>query len=42
MDYLGEKNCTVISMSDLSLFVDPQKGPEDPYAPIRARMKREK
>lgn len=42
MDYLGEKNCTVISMSDLSLFVDPWKGPEDPYAPIRARMKREK
>ena len=42
MAYLKKKGCTVISMRDLALFVDPRKGPADPYAPIRARQQRDK
>ena len=42
MAHLKKKGCTVISMRDLALFVDPRKGPADPYAPIRARQQRDK
>ena len=37
MDYLQERGCTVIAMRDLVKYVDPAKGPSDPYAPIRGR-----
>jgi peptidoglycan/xylan/chitin deacetylase (PgdA/CDA1 family) len=39
MATLKEEGCTVIAMRDLVKYVDPKKGPEDPYAPIRAREK---
>lgn len=37
MDYLQERGCTVIAVRDLVKYVDPAKGPSDPYAPIRRR-----
>lgn len=37
MAYLKSEGCTVIAMRDLSRYVDPGKGPEDPYEPIRSR-----
>ena len=39
MDYLKAEGCTVIAMRDLVRYVDPAKGPPDPYAPIRERTK---
>lgn len=38
MDYLRERNCTVIALRDLGRYVDPETGPSDPYAPIRGRL----
>ena len=38
MDYLKEQGCTVIAMRDLVRYVDPNVGPDDPYAPIRNRL----
>ena len=38
MDYLLERRCTVISMRDLARYVDPAKGPMDPYEPIARRI----
>ena len=38
MLYLAEQGCTVIAMRDLVNYVDPTRGPADPYAPIRARV----
>ena len=38
MDYLKELNCTVIALRDLVKYVDPAKGPADPYEPIRHAM----
>ena len=38
MDFLQERNCTVIALRDLARYVDPSKRPEDPYAPIRRRL----
>lgn len=40
MAYLKKEGCTVIAMRDLAKYVDPSKGPVDPYAPIRARTKK--
>lgn len=37
--YLKDEGCTVIAMRDLAEYVDPAKGPKDPYAPIKARKK---
>ncbi len=37
MDYLVERGCTVIAMHDLARYVDPARGPQDPYGPIRER-----
>ena len=37
MQYLKDEGCTVIAMRDLGKYVDPKKGPDDPYAPIRER-----
>ena len=37
MDYLKERDCTVIAMRDLVRYVDPTGGPSDPYEPIRNR-----
>ncbi|MFP6873135.1 MAG: polysaccharide deacetylase family protein [Verrucomicrobiales bacterium] len=39
MQLLKDEGCTVIAMRDLARYVDPKKKPEDPYAPIRARVK---
>ena len=39
LDYLKAEGCTVIAMRDLVRYVDPAKGPADPYAPIRERTK---
>ena len=39
MDYLKAEGCTVIAMRDLVKYVDPAKGPSDPYLPIRERIK---
>ena len=41
MNFLKEEGCTVISMRDLLKYVDPKKGPKDPYQPIRERVKDE-
>tara|TARA_B100000902_G_C27123707_1_gene819995 strand:+ start:7 stop:831 length:825 start_codon:yes stop_codon:yes gene_type:complete len=41
MNFLKEEGCTVISMRDLSKYVNPKKGPKDPYQPIRERVKDE-
>ena len=38
MDYLRDRDCTVIAMRDLVQFVDPTIGPSDPYEPIRSRL----
>ena len=35
MDYLKQQNCTVIALRDLVKYVDPTKGPADPYGPVR-------
>ena len=37
MDYLKQQGCTVIALRDLVKYVDPAKGPSDPYEPIRRR-----
>ena len=37
MEYLQERECTVIAMRDLSRYVDPDKAPSNPYEPIQAR-----
>ena len=37
MDYLKEQECTVIVLRDLAKYVDPTKGTNDPYEPIRRR-----
>lgn len=39
MDYLHENDYTVIAMRDLAKYVDPTKGPSDPYAPIQQRLR---
>ena len=38
MQFLKDRDCTVIAMRDLAKYVDPTKRPADPYAPIRRRM----
>ena len=38
MDYLKQQNCKVIALRDLVKYVDPKKGPADPYKPIRAAI----
>ena len=38
MEYLKKQNCTVIALRDLVKYVDPTKGPADPYEPIRRAM----
>ena len=38
MDYLKERQCTVIALRELERYVDPEAGPEDPYGPIRSRL----
>ncbi len=38
MDYLKERNCTVIAMRDLVRYVDPAIRPTDPYEAIRKRI----
>ena len=38
MNYLRKEGCTVIAMRDLARYVDPARGPEDPYAPLRKRV----
>ena len=38
MDYLKQQDCTVIALRDLVKYVDPTKGPADPYEPIRLAM----
>ena len=40
MQYLKDEGCTVIATRDLVRYVDPDKGPKDPYSPIRAREKK--
>ncbi|MGI9242103.1 MAG: polysaccharide deacetylase family protein [Verrucomicrobiales bacterium] len=42
MRYLKAEGCTVIAMRDLVQYVDPARGPDDPYAPITARGQAEK
>jgi len=37
MKYLKQSGCTVISMRELTRYVDPSKRPEDPYAITRTR-----
>ncbi|MDB4549687.1 hypothetical protein N9Z97_01270, partial [Akkermansiaceae bacterium] len=37
--YLKDEGCTVIAMRDLAQYVDPAKGPKNPYSPIKARKK---
>lgn len=41
MDYLRQQGCTVIAMRDLIRYVDPDRGPSDPYDPIRRRLEGE-
>ena len=38
MDYLKGQGCTVIALRDLVKYVDPTKGPADPYEPILLAM----
>jgi peptidoglycan/xylan/chitin deacetylase (PgdA/CDA1 family) len=38
MDYLPDNNYTVIAMRDLIKYVDPEKYPVDPNAPIKRRI----
>lgn len=38
LEYLKERGCTVIALRDLSRYVDPTVGPDDPYGPINARV----
>ncbi len=38
MDYLRDRDCTVIAMRGLALYVDPNQGPSDPYEPIQSRL----
>ena len=40
MKFLKDEGCTVIAMRELARYVDPGKQPKDPYAPIRARVKK--
>ena len=40
MQFLKDEGCTVIAMRDLARYVDSGKQPKDPYAPIRARVKK--
>ena len=42
MAYLKKEGCTVIAMRDLTHYVDPAKGPADPYGPIKARVAEKK
>ena len=42
MQYLKDKECTVIALRDLVKYVDPQQRPADPYAPIRQRIESKK
>ena len=37
MKLMKEEGCVVISMRDLSKYVDHKKGPSDPYGPIKKR-----
>ncbi|MDP7557761.1 MAG: ankyrin repeat domain-containing protein, partial [Nitrospinaceae bacterium] len=37
MKYLKQSGCTVISMRELTRYVDPSNRPEDPYAITRTR-----
>lgn len=39
MHYLQNQGCTVIAMRDLVRYVDPDRRPQDPYAPILRRKK---
>ncbi|MCX6866713.1 MAG: polysaccharide deacetylase family protein [Verrucomicrobia bacterium] len=38
MKYLKDHNYTVIALRDLAKYVDPSKGPGDPFAPIERRV----
>ena len=38
MDYLRDNDYTVIAMRDLIKYVDPEKYPVDPFAPIQRRI----
>ena len=42
MDYLKQQGGTVIAMRNLRRYVDPNVGPDDPYAPIRNRLAKAK
>jgi len=39
MQFLGDRNCTVVALRDLEQYVDPSVRPSDPYAPIQRRMR---
>ena len=39
MQYLKDQGCTVIAMRDLAKYVDSSKRPEEPYKPIRRRLR---
>lgn len=38
MQYLHDQACCVIAVRDLVKYVDPSRGPVDPYEPIRSRI----
>ncbi len=42
MNFLKEKNFTVIALRDLARYVDPARGPADPFATIQRRLKVQK
>ena len=39
MKYLSERKCRGIALGDLAKYVDPRKGPKNPYEPIKQRLK---
>jgi len=39
MDYLRDNGYTVIAMRDLAKYIDPTKGPVDPYETVEKRMR---
>ena len=36
--YLRDQRYKVIALRDLAEYVDPSKGPADPYEPVRRRL----
>ena len=38
MEYLHQRQCTVIAMRDLAAYVDPSRFTQDPYSGIRQRL----